>query len=434
MMIANFLLLALAVAAPPAPAQILTLQEALDTARSQQPQVRQAAAGTDAALARADQACASLRPQVNGSTTYERATANFASRPGALPGSSSRATSSASWSTFDYYNLGLNASVLLYDFGQSRSKWKSAKAGADAQVDSEHGTLQDVLFAVRTAYLQACAAKGSVKVARDTLANQEKHLKQVEAFVEVGTQPEIALAQAKTDRANAEVQVINAENDYESAKAQLDQAMGVDRSTDYEVADDQQPAVEGENGDPTALLAEALAARPEIASLQNQVRAQELAVKAARGAYGPSAVLSTGLTDAGENAGSLTWNWNAAIGISIPVFLGGQVRAQVREAEANLASLRAQLEGERQQVRLEVEQARLGVRAAAAALSATAEALANAKVQLGLAEGRYETGVGNIIELGDAQVALTSAAQQDVQAAYKLGQARAALLKALGRP
>jgi outer membrane protein len=50
-----------------------------------------------------------------------------------------------------------------------------------------------------------------------------------------------------------------------------------------------------------------------------------------------------------------------------------------------------------------------------------------------LAEGRYDAGVGNVIELGDAQVALTSAEVQAVQADYNISSARAQLLNALGR-
>jgi outer membrane protein len=116
-----------------------------------------------------------------------------------------------------------------------------------------------------------------------------------------------------------------------------------------------------------------------------------------------------------------------------PIFQGFLTRGQVREAEANLAALEAQRDGLRQQVRLEVDQARLAVRAAKEALIAAGEALENAQVRLRLAEGRYQTGVGSVIELGDAQTALTNAAGQKVQAEYNLAQARAQLLKALGR-
>jgi len=73
------------------------------------------------------------------------------------------------------------------------------------------------------------------------------------------------------------------------------------------------------------------------------------------------------------------------------------------------------------------------VRAAKAALSASLEAEENARVRLRLAEGRYQAGVGSVIELGDAQVAVTNASAQRVQAEYTLASARAQLLHALGR-
>ena len=323
--------------------------------------------------------------------------------------------------------------MLLYDFGQTRSRWRASQASAASQKDTERATLQQVLYAVRSAYFQARAAKGLVKVQSDTLANQQKHAEQTEGFVEAGTQPEISLAQAKTDLANARVQLIAAENSYATAKAQLNQAMGVEDPGEYDVADETLPSVDGEDGETGALLDEAIQARPELAALANQVRAQELTVRAIKGAFGPTLSLSTGLSDAGEQFSNLTWNWTTGLALSFPIYQGGQTKAQVREAEANLAAVKAQLDGERQQVRFEIEQARLAIRADKVALDATAEALANARVRLQLAEGRYESGVGSIIELGDSQVALTSAAQQRVQAEYILSQARAGLLKALGR-
>jgi outer membrane protein len=431
-MIANIALIVLTAAAPAAPPRILTLDQALETARAQQPQLRQAAAATQAALANSDVAMASLLPQVSGSASYQRSTANFTARPGSLPGGIGGGGTSQSWATFDYFNLGLSASQLLYDFGQSRSRWRSAQASADSQRTSERSTLEQVLFAVRTAYFQARAAKSAVTVAVDTLANQQKHLGQIEGFVEVGTRPEIDLAQAKTEVANAQVQLIAAQTDYAIAKAQLNQAMGVEASTNFDVEDEAQPPVAGEDEATDVLLDEALKARPEIAALADQIRAQELTVRAIRGALGPSLVFSTGFSDAGQQPSSLAWNWDAALGLSVPIFQGGQTRAQIRQAEANLAAVQSQAEGERLQVRLEVEQALLTVRAARTALVATGEALVNAKERLRLAEGRYETGVGSIIELGDAQLALTSAAYQEVQAEYKLAQARAGLIRALG--
>jgi outer membrane protein len=423
--------LAAAVFAADAP-RVLTLDEALRTAREHQPQLRQARAVTAAAMERARETRAPLLPQVTGSANYSRSTANFSSRPGSVPGSIS-GTSGSSWNTFNYYNFGINANQLVYDFGQVRSRWRAAQANAEADRSSEQTTLQAVLTTVRTTYFQARAAKGLVTVARDTLANQEKHLQQVEAFVEVGTRPEIDLAQSRTDVANARVQLINAENGYDIARAQLNQAMGVEGPIDYDVADETLPPVEGEDAPTDVLLGEALKARPEIASLKEEIHAQELTLRSIRGAYAPSLSVSTGFTDAGQQLNNLAWNWNASLNVSIPVFLGLLTEAQVGEAKWNLENLKAQADLLRQQVRFDVEQTRLGVRAAVAALSAAGEALVNAQERLKLAEGRYEAGVGNIIELGDAQVALTSAGEQEVTAEYQLSTARAQLLRALGR-
>ena len=86
----------------------------------------------------------------------------------------------------------------------------------------------------------------------------------------------------------------------------------------------------------------------------------------------------------------------------------------------------------RLQVSVDVVQGRLAVRASKSSIDGAEEALTNAREQLRLAEGRYQTGQGSIIELADAQVAYTTAEAQEVSARYSLASARAQLLTALG--
>jgi outer membrane protein len=121
------------------------------------------------------------------------------------------------------------------------------------------------------------------------------------------------------------------------------------------------------------------------------------------------------------------------VNLNWPLFQGLLTRSQVKEAKANVSAVQAQNAALVNQVRLEVEQAHLQVRAAKATLAAVGEALINSRERLRLAEGRYQSGVGSIIELGDAQVAAATAAAQSIQAEYNVATARAALLKALGR-
>jgi outer membrane protein len=436
--------MSLALAVFLANSHVLTLAEALQTAQKDQPTVHQAHANTEAAKARVGEARAPLLPQLTAQAIYTRGTNNSIS--GSLPCTATNIGGSAAggmgmmfppqgWSQCDKLNVGVTLSQTLWDASGQLARWRQNAVFAEGVEETERATRLGVALNVRTYYFAARANKALVQVARDTLANQQKHLEQVVGFVKVGTQPEIALAQQRTAVANAQVQLINAENNYLVAKAQLNQAIGVERDTDYDVEDESTPPIAGEDSDTDPLLAEALKARPDYLSLEKQVEAQRLAIWAAKTAYGPNLAASTSFTDAGniDAANQLAWNWTLNLTVNWQLFQGGLTWYTVKEQKANLDAIEAQRDLLRQQVRLGVEQARLAVRAAKAALGAAVEAEVNAREQLRLAEGRYAAGVGSIIELGDAQVAETTAAAQRVQADYNVSTARAQLLNALGR-
>ena len=427
------LLMMVALTSALAPERVLTLAQALQTAQQHQPQLWQARANAEAAGARADELRAPILPQVTLSASYQRTTANFVARPGSVPSAFSTSQSGTSLDTFNYWSSGLTLNQFIWDFGQTTDRWRAARATAEAQNQTARAVEQQIVAGVRSAYFTARAQKSLVQVAQENLNNLELHLKQIEGFVAAGTRPKIDLAQARADRANGRVQLISAENGYAVAKAQLNQAIGEPGSTSYDVQDETLPAVPGEDGELSALLDDALRARPELLSLERQIRAQELTVSSAKGAYGPSLGATMNLTDSGVDLTGLTWNWNASVNLTWGLFQGLLTRSQVREARANLSAVQAQRAGLVNQVRVDVEQAHLQVRAAKATLEAVEEALTSSRERLRLAEGRYQSGVGSVIELGDAQVAASTSAAQRIQAEYSLASARAALLKALGR-
>ena len=439
------------------PGRVLTFDEALRIARATHPQLQVAHAQSEVADARAYESRAALLPQVTGNASYQRTTNNSPSGGGSNTSStgSSTATGTGSntatstgtttspgatgsnHSSFDTSNLfqfRVTATQLIYDFGQTTGKWKAAKVTARSQLDSEARTAQQVVYNLRAAYYNAAATYALVKVAQDGLANQEAHLAQAQGFVQAGTQPEIALAQALTNRATARVLLINAQNGHDVAKAQLNQAMGVEGPIDYEVEVPVVEPVADEDKSTDELLSMAMKARPDLQALADQIRAQEFTIGATKGGYYPALSASTALSDVGPAPDNLAWNWYGMLSLSWPIFGGGITNQQVREARATISVLRGQYEIQRQQVRLDLEQARLAVRAAKASEEATHEAAVNAREQLRLAEGRYQAGVGNMIELGDSQVAMTTAAAQEVQAHFSLATARAQLLLALGQP
>ena len=415
---------------PGAPA--LSLGQAEQMALRRQPSIRQAQGQAEAAAGRVEEARAGYLPQVGATAVYQRTTGNFAVRPGATP-QNATATMPVDWTPhFNYWTVGVSASQLIYDFNSTADRWRSAAAGRDAALSSARATEAQALLAVRRGYFQARAQRDLARVAAEALENQQRHLEQIQAFVRAGMRSEIDLATTRTAVANARVQLVNADNAEASARAVLNQAMGVPEATVYELIDSDAVAVPGEDGAGAELVRAALGARPEIAAAEQQRRAQELTVAAFHGNYGPAVSATGGLTGAGKSLNDLTPNWFVGLGASWQILQGGLTRGQIREANGTLAALAAQADAVRLQVGVEVEQARLAVRAAKSSIGGAEEALANARDQLRLAEGRYRTGLGSVIELSDAQVAYTTAAAQEVSARYSLAAARAQLLAALG--
>jgi outer membrane protein len=410
----------------------LTLADAEAAALRHQPTLKQAQGQTEAAEGRVEQARAGYLPQLAVTGTYQRTTANLSPRPGISPINATPSTYSST--TFNYYTFGANASQLLYDFGQTNGRWNAAAANRDAASASESSTTAQVLLTLRRVYFQARAQRDLVDVAVETVSNQEKHLMQIQEFVRAGIRPQIDLAQTRTALANAKVQRVAAENNYAVSLAQLNQAMGVPADTAYTLADGELPPVRGEDAPPASLVDEALRARPELAALEHQRQAQELTVRALRGGYGPSLAATAGATETGTALDRVMLNWFVGLTLNWSILQGGFTRGQVREARGTLTSFTAQEEAFRLQVRVEVEQSRLGVVAAKSSISAAEEALESARDQLRLAEARYKNGLGSAIELGDAQVAYSTARAQEVQARYGLATARAQLVTAMGTP
>ena len=423
-------------------ARTVTLEEAVRAAEAQKPEVRVAQANAAAGVARTVQARAPALPQIKVEGEYDRTTGNRRQRPG-------RSTLvDNSWNFYNWFEGQVTGTQLIWDFGKTLNSWRAAEMRAVALADIERATRLEAVGTVRSAYFRARAAKALIGVARQTLANQERHLAQITGFVQAGTRPEIDLAQSRATSANARVGVIRTENDFTVARAQLNQAMGVAGDTDYDVADDGFPPVPGETGPLGALIDEAIRARPDLAALDRRVQAEELAARAARGGYWPSLNLVGGARDEGQSwkqtptldnlgnvdqIGGMAWNVWGGVQLSWPVFQGLLTRGQVREADAALAAARAERDGLVNEVWVAVQQAATSVRSAQEALVASDQALTAARERLRLADGRYTAGVGSIIELSDAELGSTTAGAQRVAAEYALATARAALVLALGR-
>ena len=411
----------------------LTLEEALALSRQHRPALKSARAQVEAADARARQALAPLLPSVSLNLGYSRSTGNFVARPGAVPQAVDR-PSTISLAAGDYFTGGLQVNATLWDFGRSWYRYQSALSTAQAQEAQERSQQRVSDYTVRTLFFAAASQRELVEINRVALENNEARFAQIEGMVRVGTRPEIDLAQAKADRANAKLALLNAKNGYAVARARVSQALGVDAPPTWNVVQGQPLMVSDEAQEVTALMPEALTARPEEAAIRAQVEAQERTLKSIRGDYLPSLGLQLGGTLASRELPTIVPNLSGQLTMNWALSEGGVTVAQEREGRATLRQLKAQQEELTLQVQFELQQALLDVAAAKDAVEVAGDATAAAREKLRLAEGRYRAGAGSALELSDAQVTATQAEGQEIQAKFTLSSARAALVAALGRP
>ena len=125
-----------------------------------------------------------------------------------------------------------------------------------------------------------------------------------------------------------------------------------------------------------------------------------------------------------------TWTVNA--GVKIPIFEGGRIEADIRQAESVLQQRKAQREDMRGRIDQDVADAILDVGAAGEQVEVARATLDYAQQTLTQSQDRFSSGVTNNIEVIQAQEALATANQQYIGSLYAHNIAKVLLARAIG--
>lgn len=306
-----------------------------------------------------------------------------------------------------------------------------------ARLDVNRTRNQTVLD-VKNAYYDVLRAKAFVTVADQTLTNAKDRQRIAEANLRAGTGTRFDVLRAETEVANAEQNLIVAKNRVNLTTAVLNNVLGLDQNTPTQTTEAKEPA---DNKDFNGSVAEAYQKRPEIMEADANIRAAEKGVKLARRSLFPS--LGAGVNyqytpDSGGFAPKTT-SWAAVATLTVPIFEQGLARARERQAKADVRSQQINKLTAQDTVALEVRQAYLALVEAQDRLNVTSVALTQAQEQYRLAKVRFEAGVtavpgaSPLLEISDAQAALTTAQNNQVNAQYDVQNSRARLDRAMGR-
>jgi outer membrane protein len=331
--------------------------------------------------------------------------------------------------TFNSYSTGLNLSQNIFDFGRTPAQVRAQKQAHRASLSDLETAAQQAIFAVRQSYYGVLQAQRNQGVAEEGVKQYQAHLDQAKAQYEVGLAPKYDVTKASVDLGNAKISLIQARNAVKVAKVTLNNDMGISATLDYNVEDTL-------TFEPTTItldeaLARAYETRPDLASIVARRRAAEASLTLAKAGYLPTLAGSASYQYAG-NSFPLSRGWSLGLSLSVPVFNGLLTPAQVAAARANLEVLKADETGQKLAIALAVEQAYLDLKQAEDLVPVSELNVTAARENLEIANGSYQEGVGDPIQVADAEVALISAKLAYIQALVSCKVNRASLDLAMG--
>jgi outer membrane protein len=409
----------------PQPGKPLSLNDCVALALRFNPALRSNQALIEAQKARVEQALAAYYPQINFNTSYNWNTFNYVSLGGAVR------SYTYNWTFLDVFSMGPNLNQLIYDFGRTSNTVKINRENVKANEQDLVTTKQTVILNVQQAYFGVLQTQRLVEVAKDVVSQTKQHLDQAQGFYQAGTRPKIDVTKAEVDMANAQLALIQANNNYDVARVTLNNAIGFTQSLTFPVEDilgftPREYQLED-------IVKTAYGQRPEIEQIKAKQRSQEAAIKLAQSSYYPILSGNAQYIWRGYHMpNDMTWDMFFGATLSIPIFSGFSSPNQVSEQRANMKNLVSQEEALKLNIRLEAEQAYLSQKQATEQIRVTEKAVGQAQENYDLASGRYKVGVGSPLEITDAEVQLANAKANYIQALYNYKVAEAKIERATG--
>ncbi|MFA5473630.1 MAG: TolC family protein [Synergistales bacterium] len=326
------------------------------------------------------------------------------------------------------YSTSFSVSKLLSDSGKNALERKSQGLSVDAAAESQRETLLSVRTSVKEAYYGLLLAILRRDQAEETVKTYKKHLDKARGFYDAGIVAKFDVTKAEVDLSNARLDLLSAKSTLETARAALSRAVGVPLGNIDPVSGFRPSMV---LPDERFALEQAMENRPDFRTARLKSQAGKLGISIA--AKGNAATISlTG--SAGLSGTGLPPDDDFRVGVtlSVPVFDGGLNDYRISEARASSDGLLASQKKLEQTIHYEVRSSILAVQEAEARIPAAELLVRQAEENLTLAEGRYEMGVGNILEVADALLAFNSAKVSHFQALHDYSKAVSTLEKTLG--
>jgi len=418
-----------------APAGVLrlTLEQAVNLAVKQNTtaQIAQIVAKQSAEqknIARAD-----LLPQANLSVGEQWQRINLAAEfgGGGFPGLPPGTTFPGHIGPFALFSAGVGFNGQIFDLTLFR-RYQEARSSADASKLDAQASREQVILLVVSQYIGTLRATADVQASQSRVELAQALYDQAADLQKQGVGTGIDTLRANVELQNEKQRLIEAEAQRETSIFGLSRLLNLDPRQQVELADSlsifETPQPELEES-----IEQGLAARPEWKSLEEQMKAANYEKKASSESRLPSVHFNGNYTQLGTSPTAVIPTYTYAGSISMPLFTGGRIHAEIARANLEIQRIEQQQEDLRNQIALEVKTALINLGSARNEVAVANSGVDLSREEVDQARDRFKAGVANNIEVIQAQDSLARANDNQIAALYRFNQARADLARSIGQ-
>lgn len=332
---------------------------------------------------------------------------------------------------YNYYTLGqISVSQMLYDFGVTQNQVTIRKLENEQFKITLTATINQVICDVKNAYYNVLYAYEQKRVAQEMVIRYDMFYKQAKAFYTAGTSPKVDLTIAEVNLSNAKLSLIEAENAVMVAMATLNNTMGTPYFNQYNVKDKLRynPC----NISLSDSIEIAKESRPDYKLSISRIESARQNLQLTKKSWFPQ-ISVEGQYQIGGRTFTSNYGYNFGGYLNFPTINGMLIRNEIKEARTLYNREIAKATGTQNDIYLEIQTAFYNLIEKKNKIPVSTLTVKQAKENYELSFGRYKSGVGNPVELKEAQVQYKDAQLNYYNTLYQYNVARANLEKAIGK-
>ena len=332
---------------------------------------------------------------------------------------------------FQVFSAGPAVNAQIFDLTLFR-RYQAARETANASKADSLSTREQVILLVVSQYIGTLRNVANVQASESRVELAQALYDQAADLQKEGVGTGIDTLRANVELQNEKQRLLEAQADRETSLFGLSRLLNLDPRQTIELADSlsffdtPQPEV-------SASLDSALGTRQEWKALQERVKAAGLDKRASQSSRLPDLSFTGNWAYLGgsSTSGIPTYNYEAMV--TVPLFTGGRIHAEIVKANLEIQKLQQQEDDLRNSIALDVKTALINLDSARNQVTVANLGVQLSKEEVDQARDRFKAGVANNIEVIQAQDSLARANDNQIAALYRFNQARADYARSIGQ-